>query len=164
MNDLDLPRLLDDLAAAGLTLAVAESLTAGAVTSRIAEVPGASRVLIGGVSAYATRIKHEVLGVDAERLAEKGPVDALVARQMASGVRALLRADIGLSTTGVAGPGPQDGHPAGEVHIACVWREGALHRELCLDGPRGEVRAQAVHSVLALVRDALDSGRIPPSG
>ena len=103
-----------------LTLAVAESLTGGQVSSSLVEIPGASRVLVGAVVAYATRIKAQVLGVDAAHLERTGPVDRDVALQMARGVRRLLGADLGLATTGVAGPGPADAHPAGTVHIAVV--------------------------------------------
>ena len=75
---------------------------------------------------------------------------------MARGARTLFRADIGVSTTGVAGPGPSDGFPAGTVHIACVHPAGEEHRLLHLEGDRAAVRAGAIDAALALVRDVLD--------
>ena len=97
-----------------------------------------------------------MLGVSESRLALTGPVDEQVARQMARGARELFRADIGVSTTGVAGPGPADGFPAGTVHIACVRPVGEEHRLLRLDGDRAAVRAGAIDAAIALVRDVLD--------
>ncbi|MBE6483089.1 MAG: CinA family protein [Actinomyces ruminicola] len=141
----------------GLTLAVAESLTGGEVTSTLVSVPGASAVVVGGVVAYATRIKAEVLGVDPERLALTGPVDGEVAEQMAAGVSRLMGADLGLATTGVAGPGAADGHPAGTVHVAVASPWGALSRELHLSGDREAVRDGATTAVLALAGALLET-------
>lgn len=106
----------------GFTIAVAESLTGGLLVAELIRVPGASATVLGGVVAYNTALKHSVLGVDASLLAEHGPVHPDVARQMADRVRTALAvkgvpADVGLSTTGVAGPGSQDGHPAGTVYL-----------------------------------------------
>ncbi len=142
--------LVADLRAAGLTLAVAESLTGGAVTSTVVDVPGASAVLRGGVVAYATDLKAALLGVDPGLLARTGPVDPDVAARMAHGVRARLGADLGAATTGVAGPQEQDGHPPGEVHVAVAWDGGVRVRSLQLSGDRSQVRAQATETVLAL--------------
>ena len=105
--------LVAALTARGLTVAVAESLTGGGVTAAVVDVPGASRVLRGGVVAYATELKAALLGVDADLLARTGPVHPDVAAQMARGVRSRLDADLGLATTGVAGPGRPGGAPAG---------------------------------------------------
>lgn len=117
-------------------------------------------MLVGAVVAYATRIKAQVLGVDAAHLERTGPVDRDVALQMARGVRRLLGADLGLATTGVAGPGPADAHPAGTVHIAVVAPWGEAHRELHLSGGRSHVRYGAVLSVLGLAVEFLhEAGR-----
>ncbi|MDI1457603.1 CinA family protein, partial [Streptomyces sp. ATE26] len=102
----------------GESLAVAESLTGGLVAAEITGVPGASKVFRGSVTAYATELKRELLGVDATLLAERGAVDPQVAGQMAAGVRKALGADWGLATTGVAGPDPQDGQSVGTVFVA----------------------------------------------
>lgn len=136
----------------GLTLGVAESLTGGLVSARVVSVPGASRVLRGAVVAYATELKHEVLGVAADQLARTGPVDADVAVAMAEGVRRLLGSDVGVATTGVAGPGPADGHPAGTVLVAVALPgRPALAQRLHLDGDREGVRSGAVDAALALL-------------
>lgn len=98
----------------GETLAVAESLTGGLVAAEITSVPGASKAFRGSVTAYATSLKHELLGVDADLLAARGAVDAQVAAQMAAGVRRALDADWGIATTGVAStPTPRTGSPSG---------------------------------------------------
>ena len=158
MASVDLPPaadaadLLDSLASRGWTLAVAESLTGGLVTARLVAVPGASSVLRGGVTAYATDLKASVLGVDAALLAERGAVDPEVARQMAQGARHLLGADVGVATTGVAGPDPQDGKAPGLVYVAVSSPERTEARELHLAGDRSAVREAAVAQVIELAR------------
>ncbi|MBR7676072.1 CinA family protein [Streptomyces daliensis] len=145
-------RLLEELARRGETLAVAESLTGGLVAARITAVPGASRVFRGSVTAYATPLKRDVLGVDGTLLTERGAVDAEVARQMAGGVRKALGADWGVSTTGVAGPEPQDGQPVGTVFVAVAGPGGGARAvRLALAGDRSAIRAESVDKVLALL-------------
>jgi nicotinamide-nucleotide amidase len=161
-------RLVALLSGRGWTVAVAESLTGGMVAASIVDVPGASRVLRGGVVAYATDLKAALLGVDAALLAERGPVDPRVAEQMAHGVRRRLGADVGLATTGVAGPGSQDGHPAGEVHVAVATPDGVRVESLRLGGDRAAVRAGACRAVLTCAVNPLGSeiveGEHPASG
>lgn len=146
--------VLDGAAGRGWTLAAAESLTGGLVVATLVDVPGASAVVRGGVVAYATDLKAATLGVDPDLLARRGPVDPEVAGQMAAGVRRALRADIGLATTGVAGPDPQDGHPPGEAYVAVSTPAGDRGRRLDLAGTRAEVRAGVVRAVLALALEA----------
>lgn len=155
--------LLDALGGRGWTLAVAESLTGGLVCATLVEVPGASAVLRGGVVAYATDLKGTLLDVDTALLAERGAVDPDVAAAMATGVRARLCADVGLATTGVAGPTPQDGHPPGTVHVAVASPAGVAVRSVHLDGDRPAVRGAAVRTVLGLALDEV-AGRTPGSG
>ncbi|MFC7842467.1 CinA family protein [Streptomyces sp. NPDC057382] len=143
----------------GGTLAVAESLTGGLVAAEITSVPGASKVFRGSVTAYATDLKHRMLGVDATLLAAQGAVDPQVAAQMAAGVRAALGADWGIATTGVAGPEPQDGRPVGTVFVAVDGplgsdsgsARGGKVEGLRLNGDREEIRRESVRSVLALL-------------
>ncbi|MBS2965435.1 CinA family protein [Actinocrinis puniceicyclus] len=116
-----------------LTIAVAESLTGGQLAAQLTAVPGASAVFRGSVTAYATDLKAAVLGVDAVLLDQMGAVHAEVARQMAAGVRRVCRADIGIATTGVAGPRPQDGQPVGTVFVA-VADQGTVESEQCRFG------------------------------
>ncbi len=93
-------------------MAVAESLTGGLVGAAITEVAGASAAFRGGITAYATDLKGSLLGVDPDLLADQGPVSPEVAAAMAEGVREALSADVGLATTGVAGPDEHDALPA----------------------------------------------------
>lgn len=148
-------RLLDRLRAAGLTVAVAESLTGGSVMAALVAVPGASAVLRGGVVAYASDVKRDLLGVPGDLLERRGPVHVQVALDMAAGVRDRLRADVGLATTGVAGPGPADGHPAGRVHVAVVGPGGSRTRTGDLTGDRGVVRAGTCLLVLRLALEVV---------
>ena len=156
MGDEQVAQLIADLTRRGLSIATAESLTGGGLVARLVDVPGASHVVRGGVCTYAVDTKASVLGVSESRLTLTGPVDEQVARQMAVGVRSLFGASIGLSTTGVAGPGPADGFPAGTVHIACAHPAGVEHRLLHLEGDRAAVRRGAIDAAIALVRDVLD--------
>lgn len=147
---------------AGLTVATGESLTAGLLAARIADVPGASAVLRGGVVAYATDVKVTLLGVSAELLAERGAVDPDVAIAMAAGARERLRTDLGAATTGVAGPDPQDGVAPGTVFVAVAWPGGGRVRRLDLDGDRQAVREAAVREGLALLLETLcDLSKMP---
>jgi nicotinamide-nucleotide amidase len=139
------------LTQAGRTLATAESLTGGLVAAALTDIPGSSNAFRGGVVAYATELKAELLGVDAGLLKRHGPVYAPVAAAMAEGVRERLGATIGVSTTGVAGPGPQDGQPAGTVHVAVSLVGDTVVRTMALPGNRDEVRRLTVERVLGLL-------------
>ncbi|MGX5188138.1 CinA family protein [Streptomyces avermitilis] len=143
----------------GETLAVAESLTGGLVAAEITAAPGASKSFRGSVTAYATDVKRDTLGVDSTLLAERGAVDPQVAAQMAVGVRKVMGADWGISTTGVAGPEAQDGQPVGTVFVAVDGPfagsgssiGGGKVASLRLNGDRAEIRMESVRSVLALL-------------
>jgi nicotinamide-nucleotide amidase len=137
----------------GASLAVAESLTGGLLSAALVAVPGASATYRGGVTAYATELKAELLGVDEGLLAVHGPVHPVVARQMADGVRRLLGATYGLATTGVAGPGEQDGRPVGTVHLGWSGPEGAGTDSLHLSGTRETIRQDTVDAALRLMLD-----------
>ena len=136
----------------GLKLAVAESLTGGALTSAFVDIPGASDVLLGGVVAYSTSLKHELLGVSSSLLAQQGAVDPEVAAQMAGGVRAKLAAKcgldeahvVGLATTGVAGPDAQDGKPVGTVYIGVSMSGSESVFAELFDGDRAQIRQATV--------------------
>jgi nicotinamide-nucleotide amidase len=148
------------LAERGLSIAVAESLTGGLLVAELVSVPGASAVVRGGVVAYATPLKQALLGVDAALLAERGAVDAEVARQMASGARERLAIDgaaahVGLATTGVAGPDPQDGHPVGEVWLGLAIGAQADARRLQLTGDRTAIRRATVAAALGWLLESL---------
>ena len=146
----------------GLTIAIAESLTGGLLVAELIKVPGASATVLGGVVAYNTALKHSVLGVDASLLQDYGPVNPEVARQMADRVRIALAvegvpADVGLSTTGVAGPGSQGGHPAGTVYLGFAIGEDVSSLKLELGGDRAAIREKTVSESLTRLRNALES-------
>lgn len=147
--------LIAALTARGITIATAESLTGGALVSRLVDVPGASAVVRGGVVSYATEVKASVLGVDSARLDAVGPVDPEVARQMAAGARRVLAAFLGVSTTGVAGPEPQGGRAVGTVFIG-VSADGVDEvREFRFAGDRAGIRAATVAAAIELVISVL---------
>ena len=148
-------RLVAELAAKKLTVAVAESLTGGLIMAALTSVAGASRVLRGGVVAYATDTKESMLGVDADLLESAGPVDPDVAEQMAVGVRERFDTSFGLSSTGVAGPDGQDGNSPGLVFVAVSAPFGVWHRELLLEGDRSAIRTRAGIAALELLSDVL---------
>jgi nicotinamide-nucleotide amidase len=153
--------LLAGLGSRGWTLAVAESLTGGLVCATLVAVPGASTVLRGGVVAYATELKATLLDVDPSLLAARGAVDPDVAQAMAGGVARRLRADVGLATTGVAGPDPQDGYAPGTVHVAALTPVAARVRSLTLAGDRPQIRESTVAAVLELGLELLRDDAAP---
>lgn len=139
--------VLGMLADRGLTLAVAESVTGGLVTGRLTNVPGSSRVLRGGVVSYASEVKYELLDVT------PGPVvSESAALEMARGVRTALKADVGLSLTGVAGPDEQDGQPVGTLFVGIATRDGEVSTSLRLPATRDQMRQMSVISALDFLR------------
>ena len=143
------------LAAAGHTVAVAESLTAGLVGATLTEVAGSSAVFRGGLHVYATDLKASLAGVPQELLDEHGAVSAPTAESLAEGVRSRLGATYGLALTGVAGPDPQEGHPPGTLHVAVAGPAGTVSRTLRLPGDRSRVRLLSVTAGLDLLRRQL---------
>jgi nicotinamide-nucleotide amidase len=147
------------------TVATAESLTGGLVAAALVSVPGASTVLRGGVVAYATDLKAELLDLPTGLLERDGAVAPSTAAGMAAGARARCRADFGVATTGVAGPDSQEGHPAGAMHVAVASAAGARVASFEPSGRRPDretVRRLAVVRALDLLRrTVLDLGLGP---
>ena len=140
----------------GLTLAVAESVTGGMVAMRLTGVPGASEAFRGGVVAYASGVKHGLLDVP------EGPVvSPEAARAMAVGVARRLGADIGLATTGVAGPERQEGHAVGTVFLGLARQGESEAHEVRLPGDRERIRQYAVIALLNLLRLRLAGSSLP---
>jgi len=136
----------------GLTIATAESCTGGAVAAALALIPGASDYLRGGVVAYHTAVKERLLGVPAATLAREGAVSAACALAMARGARDACGADIGVATTGIAGPGgAEPGKPVGLVHLALSWPGGEHATHAVYPGDRAAVIGAAVFDALELV-------------
>jgi nicotinamide-nucleotide amidase len=138
--------------ARGARVAVAESLTSGTIANQLGAAPEASSWFVGGVVAYAADVKFKVLGVD------PGPVvTARCAVQMAAGVAELLNADLAVAVTGVGGPDPDEGHPAGTVYLAV--RAGS-HEEIGhrhFDGDPAQVIEQSTVAALQMLLAALKS-------
>lgn len=138
------------LRARGWTLATAESLTAGRVAAAVADVPGCSDVLRGGVVAYHEDVKVMLLDVPPQDAAA-GVVSRAVAEAMAAGARHRVGADVGVSTTGVAGPEAHAGEPVGSVWIAVATPGSVVSEHLTLAGDREAIRSATVQAVLDMV-------------
>ena len=138
-------KLVALLKAQGLTCATAESCTGGGVGSAITAVPGSSAVFAGGIISYANEVKRDVLGVAAQALDEYGAVSPQVAAQMAEGARRLLKTDLAVSLTGIAGPdGGSDEKPVGLVWFGLATKDGVRTEKAIFRGDRVRVREQAV--------------------
>lgn len=136
-------------------IAVAESCTGGLVASKLIEYPGISQVLVEGAVTYSNDAKMRRLGVKKETLDKYGAVSAQTAVEMAEGIAMTAGADIGLSTTGVAGPGASEGKPEGLVYVG-IYIDGKTHvKELHLAGNRAAIRERAAYSALDCLRRKL---------
>ena len=145
--------VLDRLRQRGQSVAVAESCTGGGLGAALAAVPGASDVFLGGVIAYANRVKQQVLGVPEALLETHGAVSDPVAEAMAEGARRLTGADWGLAITGVAGPGGgSEQKPVGLVHIAVAGPQGCSSEGLRFGTSRGRAWIQTLSAGEALNR------------
>ncbi|QBR91445.1 CinA family protein [Nocardioides euryhalodurans] len=152
---MDLPLLLDTLAGRGDTLATAESLTGGRLAALVTGVPGASRVYLGGIVAYATEVKQGLLGVPEELVAQHGVVSAACARAMAEGVRAGLGSTWAVATTGVAGPDEQEGKPVGTVYVGLAGPDGSTVTALELVGDRAAIQERTCREAVSALRARL---------
>ena len=139
----------------GLKIACAESLTGGGLAERIVHVPDSSRYFAGGVVTYSEEAKSEVLGVPKEVLEGPGMVSEECSREMARGVKKLFGADVGVSTTGVAGPAPLEDHPPGEVFVAVSTPDSEEARHVQAPGDRDQVRRWTEQVALDLLRRLL---------
>lgn len=149
--------VLELLRSNGETLATAESLTGGQLAAALTRVPGASAVYRGGVVSYATEVKVSVLGVPQEVVDTDGVISPACALAMATGAARVTGASYAVSTTGVAGPDLQEGHPAGTVHVAFVTPglPGGRALGLHLDGDRAEIQDQTCRAALSALRAIL---------
>jgi PncC family amidohydrolase len=139
-------------ALAGKTLATAESCTGGMIGAALTAVPGASRVYKGGVVSYWSEVKEKLLGVSGEDLENLGPVSMQVAGSMAQGARKLLKTDVAVSVTGLAGPdGDEFGRPVGTVFVGFDNGAKTVVRQYRFDGDRDSVRRQAAEAALKLI-------------
>ncbi|HZY76288.1 MAG TPA: competence/damage-inducible protein A [Jatrophihabitantaceae bacterium] len=146
----------ETLLARGLTIATAESCTAGLLAGRLADRPGSSAYLLGGLVTYANEAKTELAGVPADLIARVGAVSAEVAAAMADGARARLRTDVGVGITGIAGPGGGSADkPVGLVHLCASTASASLARRVVIPGSRADVRRRTTEIALHLIRELL---------
>jgi nicotinamide-nucleotide amidase len=158
-DDADLAAVvLEQCRVLGYKLAVAESCTGGMLGERLTNIPGSSDVFLGGIIAYHNEVKQNLLGVRKEDIAQYGAVSEAVALEMATGVREKLGGDVGVSVTGIAGPGGGTAEkPVGLVWIA-VHASEVKARRFHVPGDRAEIRQRAAQAALEMVRRALSKG------
>jgi PncC family amidohydrolase len=151
----------DELRKRGLTLATAESCTGGLVGHKITNISGSSDYYKGGVIAYANEVKERTLHVAQEILEEKGAVSAECAKDMASGVRTLLDSDIGISTTGIAGPtGGTPEKPVGLVYIALTTKDYVYYEKHIFHRDREGNKREAADAALEMLKAYFSTGEV----
>ena len=133
------------------TVSVAESVTGGLVSGHLTSVPGSSDYFIGGIVSYSPRVKVTQVGVSPALISQHGVVSKEVAIALAEEIKKRLRTDIGLATTGVAGPAPLPPAPVGKVFIALAGKSTVEYKELNLQGSRSEIREKAARACLGLL-------------
>lgn len=133
------------------TISVAESITGGLLSGRLTSISGSSSYFIGGIISYHNRIKVAELLIPGSLIAKDGPVSSSVSCAMAEGIRKRFKTDLGLATTGCAGPLPLPPAPVGLVYIALASNQGCEFKELHLQGTRQEIREKTVQAALGLL-------------
>ena len=158
MKDL-FTRLVSTLKEKGLTISCAESCTGGLIAKSITDISGCSSVFYGGVVSYDNIVKMGILGVKEETLNTVGAVSYETAKEMALGVKRACFTDIGISTTGIAGPGGAvPGKPVGTVYIGVAINDEveSFRLDLGEDNSRDVIREKAVFEILSLLLDKID--------
>lgn len=149
-------RLHERLDDNGWMISVAESCTAGLVGGAVTSVPGSSDVFEGGVIAYSNDVKQSLLSVPEDILKREGAVSGPVARRMAGGVRELLDVEVGLSVTGIAGPGgARENKPVGRVHFGLALPSNKCVDQRTFDGSRQNVRMKSVNHAVKFALELL---------
>ena len=140
-----------------LTLGLAESCTGGLIASYITDIPGSSAYFEGGIVAYSYQVKERMLGVPASILERDGAVSAETVMAMAKGARKVLKVDVALAITGIAGPsGGTPDKPVGLTYIGLASPRGELWRKYIWQGDRRENREQSARAALELLKDHLE--------
>lgn len=141
-----------------MTVATAESCTGGMVSARLINYPGASEAFINGMVTYTNESKHRLIGVKNDTLEKYGAVSPETAEEMCLGVAKVSDTDIGLSTTGIAGPGGGSSEkPVGLVYIGVAVRGSVTVKKLLLKGSRQEIRTASAEAVIELLRQELEN-------
>ena len=147
--------VVEKLKEKNLTIATAESLTAGLLSSKLAEIEGASKVFKGGIVAYQNEVKENILNIDSKTIDKYSSVSREVAILMAENVRKKLKTDLGVSTTGVAGPGLVGDKKIGTVFVAISFSEHNMCLELNLSGDRQSIREESCSKLFELILEKL---------
>jgi len=147
--------LIKKLQEKNLTITVAESLTGGLVAASLTEIPGASKVFKGSITAYSDEIKQNVLNVNKETITNFTSISEQVALEMAINVRKIMKSDIGISSTGVAGPEKSAGFAPGLVFVAISIGDHNMCQKLEITGDRSKIRNQTVQEILQLTLSRL---------
>ena len=147
--------LIKKLQEKNLTISVAESLTGGLIAASLTEIPGASSVFKGSVTAYSDEIKQNVLHVNEDTITNFTSISEQVALEMAINVRKIMKSDIGISTTGVAGPEKSAGFAPGLVFVAISIGDHNMCQKLEITGDRSKIRNQTVQEILQLTLSRL---------
>lgn len=156
-------RLGDALRRRGWSCATAESCTGGGIAFAITSIAGSSDYMQGGIIAYSNAVKHALLGVQQTTLDQRGAVSDRCALEMARGVRSALQTDVGISSTGIAGPGGATARkPVGLVYIAVSTPGGEAVRELRLNGDRQQIMRESAQLALSLANSMFDDGADAP--
>lgn len=136
-----------------LTIAFAESCTGGLTSSIMTDIPGSSSYLMGSIVSYSNKAKHEVLKVTSSNLQKFGAVSEQVAKEMAIGVKALFNVDIGVSITGIAGPGgATNDKPVGLVYIAVIYNKALVVEKCYFKGTRKEVKMKSAKKAIEVAK------------
>jgi PncC family amidohydrolase len=156
-------RLGDALRKHGWSCATAESCTGGGIALGITSIAGSSDYMQGGIVAYSNEVKQATLGVSAETLSSVGAVSEACAREMARGVRGTIGVDVGIASTGIAGPGGATARkPVGLVYIAVSTPNVDEVRELRLSGDRHDIMRESARLALELANSAIGDGADAP--
>ena len=138
----------------GLTLSTCESCTGGMLGSMFTSIPGSSRYYYGGIISYSDSVKHKIAGVNLQILKKHGAVSLETAREMARNIRQLVKSDIGVAITGIAGPsGGTAKKPVGLVFIALATRYSVIVKKFLFKGQRNTIREKACFNALTILRD-----------
>ena len=141
----------------GKTLVTAESCTGGGIGAALTSVPGSSEVFKGGIICYTNWVKENILEIEPQVIKKYGAVSVPVAASMALNARLMMDADIGVSVTGLAGPGGDEyGNPVGTVCIGYSSHVRSFTKQFRFEGDREEVRRRAIHVALTIILEMLD--------
>lgn len=149
-------RVVETFSSRGATLGTAESLTGGMIAAAVADISGASAVLMGGIVSYDPKVKRDVLGVSQVIIDGVGVVSEACAIQMAKGARKMLKTDVVVSATGIAGPtGGTEENPVGTVWLGVSGHKGTFAKKCQFDGDRQSVREQCAEEALSMALEML---------